>query len=502
MTNKKLLFVITITVGALFVSPAQAIQNGVWNIFKYLPTVQTNIWFTPQPLINNWRRPRPILNPMFVPKPRPIFLPQRNNWRTPEDPVTDADYPVINTAKVELGKFLFYDKILSGNQNISCATCHHALAASGDGLSLPVGEGGQGLGVTRNTGIGDNAIHERVPRNAPFVFNLGSFEFTTMFHDGRLFKSDQHPTGFVTPAGDEFLPGIDSPVSAQAMFPVTSGTEMAGQVGENAVADAADIGDVQEVWRLLTDRVTSINEYRTMLLSVYPGLNGDINQVNFTHIANAIGAYETAVFRADNSPYDRYSRGDRKAMSLNAINGMRVFKTKGNCVSCHSGKFQTDEDFYSIGIPQIGPGKGDGLFGQDDFGREQFTGDAMDRYRFRTPSLRNVALTGPWGHDGAYNTLEGIVRHHLDPVNSLINYDTQQAVLPYSNTLSASDFIIHNDTVSRANLANSIEITPVRLTDKEFNDLIEFLHALTDPASLDLRDTVPNRVPSGLPLAD
>lgn len=426
---------------------------------------------------------------------------QKGKW-TMSPPVTDSDYPARNTAKEELGKFLFYDKILSGNKNISCASCHHALTAVGDGLSLPVGEGGQGLGVTRDTGTGEDAIHERVPRNAPHVFNLGSYEFTKMFHDGRLEKSASHPTGYITPAGDAFLPGLDTPLAAQAMFPVTSGTEMAGQAGENDVANAAAIGDVREVWRLLTARVTAIQEYKTMLLTVYPQLNNDVNNITFAHIANAIGAYETVAFRADNSPFDRYTRGDWNAMSPKAEMGLNIFNTKGQCVSCHSGKFQTDEQFYSLGIPQIGPGKGDGLNGKDDFGREQVSGNPADRYRFRTPTLRNVAITGPWGHDGAYNTLEGVLRHHMNGINSLNTYDTEQAVLPSRTDLDATDFSVHNDAQSRADLANSIELNSIDLSNDELNHLIEFLHALTDPASLDLRSTVPTRLPSGLPLRD
>jgi len=427
------------------------------------------------------------------------FSAQKDKWNLPE-PVTDADYPPRNEAKEELGKFLFYDKILSGNKNISCASCHHALAAAGDGLSLPVGEGGQGLGVTRNTGTDGGEIHERVPRNAPHVFNLGSYAFTKMFHDGRLEQSDTHSTGFITPAGDDFLSGVDSPIAAQAMFPVTSGTEMAGQGNENDVSIAGARDGVRGIWQVLTKRVTDIPEYQEMLFKAYPDLNAD--NVNFTHIANAIGAYETVAFRADNSPFDQYTRGDMDAMSPKAEKGLQVFNTAGQCASCHSGKFQTDEQFYAIGIPQLGSGKGDGLNGQDDFGREQVTGESADRYRFRTPTLRNVAITGPWGHDGAYNTLEGVVRHHLDAVNSLNNYDTQQAVLPSRSDLDAKDFVVHNDASSRASLASSIELAPVTLSEAEFSNLMAFLHALTDTASLDLRSTVPSRVPSGLPLGD
>ncbi|MGJ0430056.1 cytochrome-c peroxidase [Methylobacter sp.] len=415
-------------------------------------------------------------------------------------PANDAGFPARNAAKEQLGKFLFYDKILSGNKNTSCATCHHPLAATGDGLSLGVGEGGKGLGIMRDTGTGSDAIHERVPRNAPFVFNLGAREFVRIFHDGRVEQDSTAPSGFRTPAGDAFLLGVDNALSAQAAFPPTSNTEMAGQASENEVADAAAAGNLPLVWHLLTQRVMAIEEYRTLFAQAYPGLKVP-EQVTYSHIANAIGAFEAAVYRADNSPYDYYMMGQTAAMSKNAVEGMKIFN-KARCASCHSGKFQTDHAFHALGMPQIGPGKGDGLEGHDDYGREQVTGDANDRYKFRTPSLRNVALTGPWGHDGAYNTLEAVVRHHLNPEQSLEDYDVSQAVLPSRSDLDEQDFIVHNDATSRFNLANSIEINPVALTDHQVKRLLDFLNALTDPSSLDLRSTAPKRVPSGLPLAD
>ena len=415
-------------------------------------------------------------------------------------PANDADFPPRNTAKEQLGKLLFYDKILSGNKNTSCASCHHPLAGTGDGLSLGVGEGGKGLGIMRDTGSGSDAIPDRVPRNAPFVFNLGAREFVRVFHDGRVEKDSNVPSGFKTPAGDMFLMGIDNALSAQAAFPPTSTTEMAGQAGENEVADAAAAGQVQHVWSLLTARVMGIEEYRTLFAAAYPDLKVPEN-VTFTHIANAIGAFEAAAYRADNSPYDHYMMGKTDAMSKKAEEGMKIFNKVG-CASCHSGKFQTDHAFHALGMPQIGPGKGDGFEGHDDYGREQVTGDVNDRYRFRTPSLRNVALTGPWGHDGAYNTLKAVVKHHLNPEKSLNAYDVTQAVLPSRADLDAMDFIVHNDATSRFNLANSIEISPVALTDYQINRLLDYLNALTDPNSLDLRSTAPRRVPSGLPLAD
>jgi cytochrome c peroxidase len=428
------------------------------------------------------------------------------------DPITDADFPSHTDAKVHLGKVLFYDKILSGNRNISCATCHHSLTDTGDGLSLPVGEGGAGLGVARDTGAGTDAIHERVPRNAPFVFNLGAFEFEEMFHDGRVEYLGQDADGnkvFSSPAGDALPPGLDSPLAAQAMFPPTSGTEMAGQGDENPVARAAAAGDVTQVWHLLTKRLRRNPEYVTLFKAAYPGEIRRKRDIMFVHAANAIAAYEGVAFRAINSPFDRYLRDGADTLSPAALRGMDLFYGDlaaggAGCADCHAGPLQTDHGYHAIAMPQIGPGKGDpgvaDLYG--DFGREQVTLDPNDRYKFRTPSLRNTALTGPWGHDGAYNSLEATVRHHLDPVNALESYDRTQAVLPPRTDLDAIDFVHHDEPLNRADIAAASEITPIDLTDGEVADLVEFLHALTDPASLDLRDTVPSRVPSGLPLAD
>lgn len=425
----------------------------------------------------------------------------------------NADFQEHNLDKVELGRLLFFDKILSGNRNTSCATCHHTLADTGDGLSLPVGEGGKGLGMTRDTGSGLDAIHERVPRNAPPVFNLGHNSFTVMFRDGRVEEDPSQPGGFLSPAGDQLPDGLESALAVQAMFPVTSPTEMAGQSlekgkkWENPVAEAAAAGDLageNGVWALLAARLQANRDYVKLFKKAYLGEIRKARDITFVHAANAIAAFEATAWRADNSPFDRFLRGERNAMSGKAKQGMRLFYGKAGCARCHSGPFQTDLSYHAIGIPQIGNGKGDGLNGHDDFGREQVTGDSVDRYRFLTSTLRNVDLTGPWGHDGAYNTLEGVVRHHLQPVESLDGYDTTQAVLPSRPDLDAIDFEVHEDLDSRAALAAAaaVDIQPVHLNDYQVAAILDFLHALTDPASLDLRSDTPMSVPSGLPVAD
>jgi cytochrome c peroxidase len=406
-------------------------------------------------------------------------------------------------AKVALGAQLFFDKILSGNLNISCATCHHSLTDTGDGLSLPVGEGGRGLGVTRDTGAGANAVHERVPRNAPPVFNLGAREFTTLFHDGRLETDANAAGGFRSPAGDALPPGLDNVLAAQAMFPVTSATEMAGQPGENPIADAAAIGDLPGVWEQLAERLRGIDGYVSQFVAVFDDIES-ATDISYVHAANAIAAFEAFSWRADNSPFDRFLRGDRRALSSAARRGMIVFYSpkRGNCASCHSGKFQTNHQFAAIAAPQIGPGKGDGVDGHEDHGRERVSGRPGDRFRFRVPSLRNVALTAPYGHAGAFNSLEAMVRHHLQPTQSLHNYDAGQAVLPGRPDLDAHDFVVMSDPVRRQRIAAASEISAVSLSERDVEDLLEFLYALTDPASIDLRADVPPHLPSGTTLAD
>lgn len=428
--------------------------------------------------------------------------------------VDDNDFPPRNQAKEALGKFLMFDKILSGNRNISCATCHHPLAGLGDGLALPVGEGGEGLGVTRNTGTGEDAIDERVPRNAPHVFNLGALDFTIMFHDGRVAVDLNQASGFATPAGAQLPPGLDSALAAQAMFPVTSATEMAGQAGENSVADAAAqnlLAGEGGVWDQLVDRLKGNTEYVDLFKQAYSDVDA-AEDITFVHVANAIAAFEAAAWRCTDSPFDRYfnklaaGQDPTDAVSPDAYSGGTLFYGKAGCSGCHDGPLLTDNQFHAIGVPQIGPGKGDNLDGYDDglddFGRERVTANPADRFKFRTPSLRQVAQTGPWGHDGAFDTLEAMVRHHLNAVDSLNSYAIGGAALPSRSDLDELDYLAHENPVRRQAIEDAIEIAPVTLTEEEISQLLAFLHALTDQSCLDLRHTVPSRVPSGLPLYD
>jgi cytochrome c peroxidase len=439
----------------------------------------------------------------------------------PDLPAPDYDFRTPSAEKVELGRVLMFDKILSGNENISCGTCHHSLADTGDGLSLPVGEGGEGLGVTRSVGSGADLIHERVPRNAPPVFNLGDTSFHTLFHDGRVSTvgGEGFPSGCKTPAGQDLPDNLENVLACQAMFPVTSATEMAGQPGENPIADAAAAGNLAGpggVWEQLAQRLQAIPAYVELFKDAFPSGSNRVNaasDITYAHAANAIAAFEGVAWRADNSPFDQYLRGDRKAMSENAQRGMELFyEGDGNghaCAECHSGLYQTDLQFHAIAMPQIGSGRGSNSPGQtgghEDFGREQVTGDPNDILKFRTPTLRNVALTAPYGHGGAYNSLRAVVEHHLDAVNSLYAYNSnRQAILPTHPTLDAENYIAMDNPAIVDYIAAHNELAPFAYSDEDVDRIIDFLNALTDAASIDLRgdQDVVNGVPSGLPLDD
>jgi len=152
-----------------------------------------------------------------------------------------------------------------------------------------------------------------------------------------------------------------------------------------------------------------------------------------------------------------------------------------------------------MGQPQLGPGKVERFeANQRDIGRMRVTGRAGDAYAFRTPSLRNVTRTGPWGHAGAFSDLGAFLRAHVDPVACLDTY-APQAVLPDLPT-AKPDWAIMDDPAERAAIGAAIEGVPVPLSPGDIADLLAFLDGLTDETALAGRLGIPNVVPSGLPI--
>ncbi len=419
-------------------------------------------------------------------------------------PLVDSDFHYDgrpNSQQVQLGRLLFYDKILSGNRNISCATCHHPAENTGDGLAVSVGEGGSGLGSERDAGAGVSAIVMRVGRNAQPLFNLGAREFRAFFHDGRVEIDPDDTDRFLTPIGDALPDGLDNLLAAQALFPMASVEEMAGHPGENDIADAVSVEDVHAAWQRVEQRIRDIPEYVDLMMAAYSHIKNSAD-IRITDVGNAIAAFTTVEWRADQSRFDAYLRGESSALTAVEQRGFTLFYGAAGCAVCHSGALQTDHAFHAVAMPQIGPGKGHGFDGHDDFGREIVTGNPANRYQFRTPSLRNVAHTGPWGHSGAFDTLEASVRHHLDPVVSLASYKPPAAMLPSRPDLDGRDYLVQENRVRRLDISRRNELAPVKLSDTQVQELLAFLMALTDERSIATEGGVPISVPSGLPVED
>ncbi len=262
---------------------------------------------------------------------------------------------------------------------------------------------------------------------------------------------------------------------------------MRGESGNELAAIADD--DLTGIWSALMQRLGAISEYRAMFEAAYPGTK--FEQMTFAHASNAIGAFLVASLSFANSPWDQFLAGDDHALTARQLEGAQTFLTL-KCSVCHTGATFSDEQFHNVAVAQIGPGQGNGETLHDDFGRMNVTGNSDDRYRFRTTPLRNVELTGPYGHDGAIMALRDFVDHYSESDQKLLTYDDGQLepALRGSVLLNASLILAQRDT-----LLEGVVLTP-DLVDK----LMDYMHALTDNAARNLSRVVPARVPSRIPV--
>ena len=411
-------------------------------------------------------------------------------------PLTDDDFRLVRKEEAALGRLLFYDPILSGNKEVACATCHHPKLGTGDGLSLSLGDGGKGFGLNRIVDQ-DNMPEQRVPRNAQPLFNLGAKQIRVLFHDGRVEVDASRTSGLRTPLADEMVSGFASIISAQTMFPVLSGDEMAGHYSENEISQAVRQGTLTGkggAWDLIAQRVASVSQYADDFTEIYSHIKSP-NDIAFTDISNAIAAFMEFEWRSDTAPFDAFLK-EQEMLSAKAKKGLDLFYGVAGCASCHSGALLTDHKFHAMGQPQLGPGKAARFQNHArDEGRFRVTGLAADKYAFRTPSLRNVKLTGPWGHAGAYSDLNLFVAAHADPRAGLANYNRMGVVL---TQFDAVDWQIMDDPVEVAAILDAVSIDPVLLSSEDVSELVEFLAALTDTSAQIGRLGVPKSVPSGL----
>ena len=425
------------------------------------------------------------------------------------DPLAGRDIPSVTDAKVKLGMKLFYSKHLSLGMDAACASCHHPFLGGGDGLSLPIG-----VEAVDPELVGPGRLHKStghyydggptVPRNTPSTFNVALFD-RTQFWDARIesinpVKGANGSLGaLLVPDSSDFDRTLwDSNVvanlpAAQANFPVTSGPEMRG-------FDYGSLQTKDDVRNYLVDRLRGLNgDLNATAISAWleafrdgfsaPGADAS-TLITRENIFNAIGEFERSQVFVDN-PWNRYLKGDKNAISDKAKRGAYLFFSSyedggANCVQCHKGDFFTDEKLYVMAVPQIGRGKnGDNT--TEDYGRENVTLNEEDRYKFRVPSLLNVEVTGPWGHDGAFVTLEGIVRHMLKPETAL-QFD-ENSLFQQGILVQCKDTKTNTErALQRLQENRRVGVSPhrsVNFSDEQVDELVAFLKTLTDPCVKD-----------------
>lgn len=304
------------------------------------------------------------------------------------EPVRNGEWPLglepdflvpldnsITERKVLLGKQLFFDKQLSKDGSISCATCHDPAHGFSNGEAV-------GEGVFARKGI----------RNVPSIVN-------------RLFGKT------------EFWDGRSETLESQALGPLLNPNEMA--IDEET----------------LIERLRADVSYQWLFKEAFNA------PPTLERVSQAIATFERTLLSGA-TPFDRYEwAGEKNALSEGAKRGLVLFREKARCSMCHIGTNFTDEKFHNLGA-----GKEDG---QSDPGRAQVTKNPADFGKFKTPTLRNIALTAPYMHDGSLETLEEVISFY--------------------------------DEGGRPNPNLDKEIKPLKLTEKEKADLLEFLENLTGP---------------------
>ncbi len=329
-------------------------------------------------------------------------------------PKVPDDNP-MTVEKVELGRFLFYDQRLSGNQTFSCGSCHRQALNFTDGLARANGSTG-----------------ERHPRSSMALSNIG---YGTVF-------------GWGNP--------LLTTLEAQALIPMFGETPV--ELGLAGLEDA------------MLDRLRADARYQQMFPAAFPD---DADPFTLQNVTRAIASFERTLI-SGSSPFDRYIYGgEEEALSISALRGMRIFQSEeGDCFHCHGGFAFTDAvthegvvfeefGFHNNGLYNIG---NQGLYPPDNNGVYDVSNREEDRGRFKAPTLRNIAVTAPYMHDGSLPTLEAVMDHYAAGGRKI-------EVGRY-----AGDGTMHPN--------KSLFVHGFRATDRDKADLIAFLNSLTDEVFL------------------
>lgn len=346
----------------------------------------------------------------FVPdEPYREGQPRATGLQHPFPPMPSLETNPIKPEKVELGRLLFFDPILSGDNTMSCATCHHPDFGFSDGRRTSMGVGGRGVGPERSGG-------ERLFRSAPTLWNAAYNHL--QFWDGRAKDLEE-----------------------QARMPITSKVEMNQDPDE------------------LVGELRAIPEYVRLFEDAFAERGAAA--ITFDNVVNAIASFERTIL-SFNSRFDRYTQGDGNALSDQEKRGLALFRSlKTRCFECHRFPTFADHAFRVIGVPGSG----------GDPGRAGVPGQGPDG-AFKVPTLRNIELTAPYMHNGAFATLEEVIQFYADGAG-------------------------HSLPRTPDGMDDKIGKFPI--TDEEKADLVAFLKSLTDTS---LQPDAPRRVPSGLPVVE
>ena len=354
----------------------------------------------------------------------------------PMDVPAPAENPTT-PARVALGRLLFWDPVLSGQKDVACATCHHPDLGYSDGLDLSIGANGVGLGTARAF----DPAHPSplVKRNSQSILNVA-------------FNGLGSGAGATTTGAPMFWDLRVTSLEAQALEPLKALEEMRGST-------YPEDGAIPAV--LL--RLNAIPEYRRLFAAAFDSSEA----VNERNLARALAAFQRTLV-AGNSPFDRYMRGDKSALGPDQLRGMERFQSAG-CINCHSGPMLSDFSTHVLGVP-------------DSPKLPQSDSGADNKYAFRTPSLRNLSVTAPYMHNGAFATLPQVL-------------DFYQRISRGGGRGGGRGGRGLNAHVSRE------QIDPLarrlNMRGRGQREIIAFLRSLDDPG---FDRTIPGAVPSGLPV--
>jgi cytochrome c peroxidase len=428
----------------------------------------------------------------------------------------------LDPALADLGRLLFFDKILSLHNDNSCAGCHSPAFGFGDSQPMAIG-------VDNNDIVGPNRRGPRNQRRSPLVAN--TIFYPALMWTARFIALSGDPfdpsKGFKFPPPENLIFGEPTLLVAQGSLPSTELVEMAGFTGITANPGPFGMRHFQfddghgqalpapdetgfhnfPIQVAVDARLNAIPAYLAKFGEIF---NGGVplpaGSITMSMRRRAIAEFQTSLTAA-NAPLDRFARGERGAMSRGQKRGALLFFGKARCIHCHavagpSNEMFSDFALHRIGGPQVAPvfgvGTGNTIFDgpgeNEDFGFEQTEGDRTLRYTFRTAPLRNLKVAPAFFHNGAFGTLESAIAHHLDVRVSLLRYN------PRVNQVPRDLFPGPIKGILEAGIDPLLR-RPIRLSWQEFRDLVEFVQdALFDESVLHFCAHLPASVPSGLPL--